>query len=242
MSSNTMTAQDGLPVELAIENEKLLKLEVDLQELLQDIETRSSSYEEFERSIQDARATLTSLRRSNERFSNSICEWDDEPIFEDKLRPLVGTHSTVLQSFHTNFQRACLKGRKRVQQLEKEALLVPSTTTDKTESVDSRLRQRKLQKAEAATKSKDATSDLQRIARMMDVQVKHSEESADVLESSSQQITKIHDEYKGLTGLIAISRKLLNKYNRREITDTLLIFFGLILFFATVIFIVSKRF
>jgi len=236
-----MAVEESLPVELAIENEKLLKLEVNLQDLLQDIETRCGSYEEFERSIQEARATLTALRRSNERFSNSICEWDDEPIFEDTLRPLVGTHNTVLQSFHTNFQRSCLKGRKRVQQLEKESLLVP--TADLTESnTDSKLRQRKLQKAEAATKSKDATNDLQRIARMMDSQVKHSEDSTDLLQSSSQQITKIHDEYKGLTGLIAISRKLLNKYNRREITDTLLIFFGLILFFATVIFIVSKRF
>ena len=173
-----------LPVEISIENEKLLKLELELQETLQILELKSQTLLEFEEGIQRARTALASLRKANEKFSNSILEWDDEKIFEEKF----GSHKSILQSHQSHFQKACLSGRARIQKLESDK---PSDTTGKSE-----LRNRKLQKA--------------------------------------QQIVKIHDEYIGLTGIIALSRKLLNKYNRRELTDTLLIFFGLLLFFATV--------
>ena len=61
------------------------------------------------------------------------------------------------------------------------------------------------------------------------------------LASSSAQIKDTQDEYKGLSGIIQTSKNLLNKYNRREITDRLLIFFGLVLFFSTVLYILKKR-
>ncbi|XP_066916856.1 vesicle transport protein SEC20-like [Clytia hemisphaerica] len=229
-----------LPVEISIENEKLLKLELELQKTLQIVELKSQTLLEFEKGIQRARTALASLREANEKFSNSILEWDDERIFEDKLRPLVGSHESILQSHQSHFQKACLSGRARIQKLESDHLLArsdkPTDATGKSE-----LRNRKLQKAEAATKSKDATQDLKRIALLMASQVEQNEKSNVILGTSSQQIEKMHDEYKGLTGIIALSRKLLNKYNRRELTDTLLIFFGLLLFFATVLYILSKR-
>lgn len=106
---------------------------------------------------------------------------------------------------------------------------------------ESRLRNRKTNKAEAAKKSEDITQNLLDIARLMDTQVKQAEESNVILQTSSEQVANTHEEYKGLTGIISVSRKLLSKYNRRELTDTLLIFFGLVLFFATVIYIISKR-
>ena len=58
---------------------------------------------------------------------------------------------------------------------------------------------------------------------------------------SSKQVQDTHEEYKGLAGFIQTSRKLLNKYNRRELTDKLLIFFGLVLFLSTVLYILKKR-
>lgn len=235
---------DKLPVEVAIENEKLLKLELDLQEMFQVIESKSQTLSEFDDAVRSAQVSLKSLRKANERFSTVVLEWDSHKLFEDELRPLVGSHQTVLHSKQNNFQRACLSGRKRIQQVEAQELLSDRkpNSSGNTNSPKSEVRHRKLQKTEAANKSKDATSDLKRIALMMASQVKHNEESTEMLETSSQQIVKVHEEYKGLTGIISLSRKLLNKYNRRELTDTLLIFFGLLLFFATVLFIISKRF
>ena len=58
---------------------------------------------------------------------------------------------------------------------------------------------------------------------------------------SSSQVKDTQEEYKGLSGVIQTSKNLLNKYNRREVTDRLLIFFGLVLFFSTVLYILKKR-
>lgn len=236
--------EEKLPVEVSIENEKLLKLELDLQETFQVIESKTQSLDEFDIAVKSAQSSLKTLRKANERFSSVVLEWDSHKLFEDKMRPLVGSHQTILHSKQNNFQRACLGGRKRIQQLETKELLSSTTSNNSSSpkvSQQSEVRHRKLQKAEAATQSKDATNDLKRIALMMSAQVKHSEESTEQLEMSSQQIVKVHEEYKGLTGIVALSKKLLNKYNRRELTDTLLIFFGLLLFSATVLFIISKR-
>ncbi|KAK2572235.1 Vesicle transport protein SEC20 [Acropora cervicornis] len=90
-------------------------------------------------------------------------------------------------------------------------------------------------------KASNITQDLMSIARMMESQVKQSEEDMQMLASSSAQIKDTQEEFRGLTGIIQTSKNLLNKYNRREVTDRLLIFFGLVLFFSTVLYILKKR-
>lgn len=243
MAASTTTVDSKLPVEIEIENEKLYKMEIQLEELLQVIENQCETKAEFDESLVSARSVLTSLKKSFSKFSGTICEWEDNPLFELKIKPLVDTHQTVLQSTQSNFQKSCIKGQKRLQHLEKSALLTSSTTTELPSSSgdSSKVRQRKLQKSEVVNKNQEITRDLQKIARIMDSQVKRGEESNETLELSSQQIREVHEEYKGMTGFISMARKLLNKYNRRELTDNLLMFFGLLLFFATVIYILSKR-
>lgn len=135
-----------------------------------------------------------------------------------------------------SFQKSCINGQKRVTRIEKDRLL-----SDVNRGEETNLRKRRLDKTEVANKSAEITRNLINIAQMMDTQLKQGEESNLVLEGSSQQIKETHEEFKGLTGFINVSRKLLNKYSRRELTDTLLLFFGLILFFATVLYIISKR-
>lgn len=59
--------------------------------------------------------------------------------------------------------------------------------------------------------------------------------------TSSRTIQETNDEFKTMTGTIQIGRKLITKYNRRELTDKLLIFLALALFLATVLYILKKR-
>ena len=67
---------DKLPVEVAIENEKLLKLELDLQETFQVIESKSQTLYNFEDAVRSAQSSLKDLRKANERFSTIVLEWD----------------------------------------------------------------------------------------------------------------------------------------------------------------------
>ena len=54
-------------------------------------------------------------------------------------------------------------------------------------------------------------------------------------------MTETNEEFKSMSGHIYTSKKLLTKYNRRELTDRLLIILALVFFFSTVVYIVKKR-
>lgn len=62
-----------------------------------------------------------------------------------------------------------------------------------------------------------------------------------LLATSSRTIQEANEEFKSMSGTIQLGRKLITKYNRRELTDKLLIFLALALFLATVVYILKKR-
>lgn len=59
--------------------------------------------------------------------------------------------------------------------------------------------------------------------------------------TSSRLLPETNQEFKAMTATIHLGRKLILKYTRRELTDKLLIFLALALFFATVLYILKKR-
>uniref|UniRef100_B8JJI4 BCL2/adenovirus E1B interacting protein 1 n=2 Tax=Mus TaxID=862507 RepID=B8JJI4_MOUSE len=100
---------------------------------------------------------------------------------------------------------------------------------------------RKTTKESLAQTSSSITESLMGISRMMSQQVQQSEEAMQTLVSSSRTLLDANEEFKSMSGTIQLGRKLITKYNRRELTDKLLIFLALALFLATVLYIVKKR-
>ncbi|XP_029368966.1 vesicle transport protein SEC20 isoform X3 [Echeneis naucrates] len=100
---------------------------------------------------------------------------------------------------------------------------------------------RKTTKEGLAQTTSDITENLMSISRMMAQQVQQSEETMTSLATSSRTILETNEEFKTMTGTIQLGRKLITKYNRRELTDKLLIFLALALFLATVLYILKKR-
>ena len=62
-----------------------------------------------------------------------------------------------------------------------------------------------------------------------------------LLAGSSTTVSNTHEELKSFSTVVSTSRNLMNKYNRRELTDRLLICVGLLLFFSSVLYVVTKR-
>ena len=58
---------------------------------------------------------------------------------------------------------------------------------------------------------------------------------------SSRKIEKAKDEMADMGSSVRTSQRLLAKYDRRELTDKLLIIAGLSLFFGVVLYILKKR-
>lgn len=59
--------------------------------------------------------------------------------------------------------------------------------------------------------------------------------------ASSNKIKGTDSEMKNVSAVITTSHKLISKYGRRDLTDRILIALGLLLFVATVLYILQKR-
>ncbi|GAA6084395.1 vesicle transport protein SEC20, partial [Tachysurus ichikawai] len=145
----------------------------------------------------------------------------------------VESHRKQMLSNQTAWRKANLASNLAIDKLEKEDLLSVG---------DSTARQRKVTKESLVQNSSDITESLMNISRMMSQQVNQSEETISTLATSSRTVLETNEEFKAMTGTIQLGRKLITKYNRRELTDKLLIFLALALFLATVLYILKKRF
>uniref|UniRef100_A0A2K5KAP6 Sec20 C-terminal domain-containing protein n=1 Tax=Colobus angolensis palliatus TaxID=336983 RepID=A0A2K5KAP6_COLAP len=143
----------------------------------------------------------------------------------------VENHKKQMLSNQTSWRKANLTCKIAIDNLEKAELLQGGDL----------LRQRKTTKESLAQTSSSITESLMGISRMMAQQVQQSEEAMQSLVTSSRTILDANEEFKSMSGTIQLGRKLITKYNRRELTDKLLIFLALALFLATVLYILKKR-
>ena len=79
------------------------------------------------------------------------------------------------------------------------------------------------------------------LRQILHTQVKHSEDTIHTLITSSGHIQDTKNEMDTIGSNVDVSSRLITKYQRRELTDKVLIFLGLVLFFGVVLYIVRKR-
>ncbi|XP_028450531.1 vesicle transport protein SEC20 isoform X2 [Perca flavescens] len=175
---------------------------------------------------------LNKLRLRIQDLEQMAREQDRET---DRLAIQAETESQRKQmlSNQTAWRKANLACKLAIDNTEKDELLhgVENHST----------RQRKATKESLVETSSSITENLMSMSRMMAEQVKQSEDTIGTLATSSRTVQETNDEFKSMTGTIHLGRKLILKYNRRELTDKLLIFLALALFLATVLYILKKR-
>lgn len=87
----------------------------------------------------------------------------------------------------------------------------------------------------------DVTESLLELRGLLHTQVASSTEATQRLVSSSSQIVKTKEGMTEIGADIKGSGRLISKYERRELTDRVLISIGLIVFFGVVFYIIQKR-
>jgi len=90
-------------------------------------------------------------------------------------------------------------------------------------------------------RAQNATESLMELRGMLQSQVQSSEETMHHLLSSSSVITKTKTEMEGIGAKVKVASGLISKYERRELTDKVLIGACLVLFFGVVLYILQKR-
>ncbi|XP_071793199.1 vesicle transport protein SEC20-like [Asterias amurensis] len=210
---------------------EIIATDLQINGLVQDIRSNCQSVDDMNKVNQKIKEQMkiTQTRISDlERIAN---EQDKET---DRLEILkeVESFRKQLSSTQTSIRKANLSCKMAIDRSERESLFHGSTDPD--------LRKR-LNKENLAKTATSITDNLMSLNRMMAANVAQSGLSNQVLVKSSATISDTHEEFKGMGGVIQTSRSLLTKYNRRELTDRLLIFLAVALFLATVLYILKKR-
>ena len=109
---------------------------------------------------------------------------------------------------------------------------------DREELMGSGVRRR--QKDPAAL-AEDVTNRMQRNTQILAAMVRQQEETVKTLATSSNEVTEVDMEYRGLTSVLHTSHRLVSKYGRRVLTDTFLTYLGFFLFLCTVLYVLQKR-
>ncbi|KAK5611552.1 Vesicle transport protein S20 [Crenichthys baileyi] len=215
-------------VHVRVCEQEILRYDLEIKALIQDITECDGPQSKLTEINTDVKKHFHNLRLRIQDFERIAMEQDKESDKQALLSQVEG-HRKQMLSNQTAWRKANLASKLSIDKMEKQALL------------NGAVRQRKMTKKGLTQNASDITENLMSISRMMAQQVQQSEETITTLATSSRTIQETNEEFKAMTGTIQLGRKLITKYNRREITDKLLIFLALALFFATVLYILKKR-
>lgn len=89
--------------------------------------------------------------------------------------------------------------------------------------------------------AQNVTASLMELRQMLSSDLKRNEETMHTLINSSNTLGDTKTEMQTISSNVKIGSGLITKLNRRELTDRVLIFLGLVFFFGVVLYILQKR-
>ncbi|XP_068188182.1 vesicle transport protein SEC20 isoform X2 [Antennarius striatus] len=219
-------------VHVRICGQEIIKYDLEIKALIQDIRDCPGPQSTLLELNCQVKQKFSKLRLRIQDLEQMAREQDRET---DRLAIQAEAESQRKQmlSNQTVWRKANLACKLTIDNMEKDELLCGGENQS--------TRQRKVTKESLVENSSNITESLMSISRMMAEQVKQTEDTIGMLATSSRTVQETNEEFKNMTGTIHLGRKLILKYNRRELTDKLLIFLAVALFLATVLYILKKR-
>ncbi|CAH2277181.1 vesicle transport SEC20 [Pelobates cultripes] len=211
-------------------HKEIVKYDLEIKALIQDIRECSGPLSVLTDLNAQVKEKFHLLRLRIQDLEQMAREQDKESDKQALLKEME-CHKRQMLSNQTVWRKSNLSCKQTIDNSEKDELLEGGDPT----------RQRKVAKENLAQSASNITESLMGISRMMSQQVQQSEVAMHTLATSSRTILETNEEFKSMSGTIQLGRKLITKYNRRELTDKLLIFLALALFLATVLYILKKR-
>ncbi|NXW94039.1 SEC20 protein, partial [Alopecoenas beccarii] len=225
-----LPAKMAAAVPVRVCNQEIVRFDLEIKAAVQDIRDCPGPLSALTELNAAVKEKFRHLRGRIQELEQMAKEQDKESEKQALLRE-VENHKKQMLSNQAAWRKANLACKIAIDNSEKDQLLQGRES----------FRQRKTTKESLAESASNITESLMSISRMMSQQVQQSEEAVQTLANSSRTILEANEEFKSMSGTIQLGRKLITKYNRRELTDKLLIFLALALFLATVLYILKKR-
>ncbi|CAD6197566.1 unnamed protein product [Caenorhabditis auriculariae] len=180
----------------------------------------AAQVKEIQTILREMQAKINSLRELAARA--------DKNEVQTEILVNVGAHEKQLAKLQRELRDSSIEVRKEIAAEERKALLQGMSTGKKSINLESTgPRQRSTRMSELVTR--------------MAERVTQSENTMGNLVHSSSVLSQTQTEYENQAGHIRTSSKLLSKYERRELTDKILLIIALIFYFAVVYYILQKR-
>ncbi|XP_042211488.1 vesicle transport protein SEC20-like isoform X1 [Homarus americanus] len=235
--TSTMPQDDQ--VYISVVKQDIVKYDVTVKSLIQEIREHTGSQAELDEIGSLVRSRISQLREQIEELKRLALEQDSE-IDRIALTEEAAKSDKMLQDNHRAFRNALLTSQLAINQQSKDELF---TNIEENEDNDASVRQRdRMSRDILMKKSSQLSDDLLTVTRLIRDNTEKSLKTVDILVEGSQTILSTQEELKTMGSVIGQARKILNKYGRRENTDKLLIFLGLVFFLASCLVVLRNRF
>ncbi|XP_063589236.1 vesicle transport protein SEC20-like [Penaeus indicus] len=217
----------------------IVKYDVTVKSLIQEIREHNGTQAELDELGSFVHSRINQLREQIEELKRLAQEQDSE-IDRNALAEEANKSEKMLLDNHRAFRNAVLAAKLAINQRSKDELFSKAEVPDEGEGG---LRQRdRMSREIMIKKSSQLTDDLLTVTRLIRDNTDKSSKTVDRLVEGSQTIGTTQEELKTMGSVIGQARKILNKYGRRENTDKLLIFLGLVFFLASCLVVIRNRF
>lgn len=203
-------------------------MELSLMSMIQDLKRSRGPEEVIVAMNIEIRQLLSKLNARIQTMQKQVVESKHQDDREG-LNKAYEWHTSQYNELEKNIRRANLIAKATMDSNTRKLLLQDVNPGIKVNRGDS------LQAADTATES--FVSLRQRLSSEVD----QSKRSLEVLVQSSGQVAETDKEMENMSAHIQSSHRLLTKFSRREVTDSLLILCGVAFFFAVVLYILKKR-
>ncbi|KAK6744470.1 hypothetical protein RB195_011277 [Necator americanus] len=197
--------------------------------IMQSVRDEKTLYEE----TREAKDLLTSLKNKIDALKTVTLKLSSRRE-QQNVRDNAERHSKELTENQQQLRTATIHARKTINESARSSLF--ESTSDGPERKKRQMGEKNLK--EDAMKTTERLSEL--LSRMGE-QVTQSEQTMDSLVHSSSVLAQTHKEFESHAGYIQTGSKLLSKYERRELTDKILVTIALIFYLAVIYYILQKR-
>jgi len=232
--------------------QEVVRRDLAIKASIHDINNSDGPVETLQKINADARRNVQEIKKALDDLEIFAKERDREDEKKEILRE-VESQRRQLENTISSLRRANLQCQLRIEQVARGGLMTMTTASAGDSTSGANLRHRSAAESSPSTKKKtvdkerlvnsvsEVTDGMMELSRKLNMQVEHSFAAVETLVSSSKNLQESHDEVQNMDAHINTSKKLLTKFERRQLTDHLLIFLALVFFYASVIYIVKKR-
>ncbi|GMS88492.1 hypothetical protein PENTCL1PPCAC_10667, partial [Pristionchus entomophagus] len=223
---------DEALTEARLLHQEIIRYDAKLKLRIRDLPTKALTETDLLQETRSCRSIISDISTRIEKLAlvpaRLISKSDHQSVLSQ-----VNEHTKELEASKKDLGSAAQKARKVMETRNRSRLL---------DEGDVMLRRRKREEAEVEKRGEEGGERLALLVQRMASRVGQSEDAMRDIVRSSDTLGKTHEEYHSQGAFIQTGNKLLSKWERRELTDKILVAIALLFYFAACYYVINKRF